>query len=609
MGTTPSGGDTMTMTATVQRLHRRLLRIAAALIAATLLGALVPPAPASADIGVGFNDGQLEAKIRTALGVPSGSITTSMMAGLTYLDISNAGITDLTGLEYATGLVSLAAQGNQISDLTSLVGLSHLQQLNLSQNKVADVSDLGGLENLIFLSMGDNQYTSIASLSGLTKLTVLAVNRTGVTDLSPVSTMTSLTYLGISEDDISDLTPLTNLTALTTLYAGQTKISDLTPLAGLTNLDLIDVDNDPIASLEPLAGLANLREFDAGSSDTITDLAPLASLSKLQHLGLSGAQIYDISALTNLSSEPGWVYLDYNWLDLTPGSSADQVIAGLTARGYTVYASPQRRGGKVSGIVTDSVGTPVAGAKVSVDTGQETTTAADGSYVFALLKPGTRTLTFTKAHYATTSQTPTVDENFPTQADATLSPDPGTISGTVSAANRGPLSGVTVKLDGTPIATTAANGSYSLPASAGRHTLTFAKAYYLNGAANPTVPAGAGVTANATLTPIRIAQTITRSPNKATLTAKRKHGKATVTLSATVTDARGPIAGQTVRLQRSSNGKTKWKNVYLRVTNAGGRATVVITTKKRQTVYYRWYAPTTAADFTKTSAKQKVRIR
>ncbi|MCE1173230.1 MAG: carboxypeptidase-like regulatory domain-containing protein, partial [Propionibacteriales bacterium] len=286
-----------------------------------------------------------------------------------------------------------------------------------------------------------------------------------------------------------------------------------------------------------------------------------------------------------------------------------QIIGTLVARGYDLYVSPQRAGGTVAGVVTDTQGTPVGGAVVTADTGQHTTTAADGTYTLVQLKPGVRTLTFTKANYATTTQTPTIDADLPATADATMAGVAGTISGTVSASTGALISGATVALDGTPITTTAADGSYTLPAGAGSHTVTVTKAYYLTGTATPTVPAGSGVTANVTLAPVQLTQTITRAPAKSTITVTRKHGKATVTLSAIFADARGAIPGQSVRLQRSTNGKTKWKTVYTRVTTTAGKATVVFTTKKRQTVYYRWYAPTTAADLTKTSTKQKVRIR
>ncbi len=599
----------MTMNTTAQRLRHRLARLAAALLAVTVLGAIIPPTPASADFGVGFNDAQLEAKIRTALSVPSGSITTSMMAGLTSLDISNAGVTDLSGLEYATNLQYLVALNNQISDLSPLIGLSSLQELTLQKNNITDVSDLSGLTNLTKLTIGDNPISSLTPLAGLTKLRVLSLPQTAVTDITPVAGFTSMFYLDISNTDVADLSPLKNLTAPAVLYAFSTKVTDLTPLAGLVNLDLLDVTGDPITSLEPLANLVNLRELDAYSTDTITDLTPLAGLPKLQHLGVSGGQIYDISPLAQLNAGPGWVYLGYNWLDLSLGSSTQQTIDTLVDHGYDVYVSPQREGGTVTGVVTDGHGTPLAGATVTADTGQHTTTAANGTYSLVQLKPGVRTLTFTKASYTTTTQSPSIDATVPATADAIMAATPGTISGTVSATSGAPVSGATVTLDGSPATTTAADGSYTLPASAGNHTLTVTKAYYLDATTSPTVTAGSGVTANVTLTPVQLGQTITRSPSRATITAKRKHGKAILTLSATFTDARGAITGQTVQLQRSTNGKTKWKNVYLRVTDAAGRATVVVTTKKRQTVYYRWYAPTTTADLTKTSAKQKVRVR
>ena len=55
-----------------------------------------------------FPDSNLEAAIRAAIGKPEGSILPSDLEGLTSLDASERGITDLTGLEYCTNLTELS---------------------------------------------------------------------------------------------------------------------------------------------------------------------------------------------------------------------------------------------------------------------------------------------------------------------------------------------------------------------------------------------------------------------------------------------------------------------------------------------------------------------
>ncbi|MFC4223724.1 leucine-rich repeat domain-containing protein, partial [Lysinibacter cavernae] len=53
--------------------------------------------------------------------------------------------------------------------------------------------------------------------------------------------------------------------------------TDLTPLAELTNLDWLDLSGTPITDLTPLAELTNLDWLDL-SGTPITDLSPLAHL-------------------------------------------------------------------------------------------------------------------------------------------------------------------------------------------------------------------------------------------------------------------------------------------------------------------------------------------
>ena len=65
---------------------------------------------------VSIPDANLRAAIETALGKARGApITEAEMASLTSLGGRNKNISDLTGLEYATGLTRLDLYGNELS--------------------------------------------------------------------------------------------------------------------------------------------------------------------------------------------------------------------------------------------------------------------------------------------------------------------------------------------------------------------------------------------------------------------------------------------------------------------------------------------------------------
>ncbi|MDV4343621.1 tandem-95 repeat protein [Methanoculleus sp. YWC-01] len=436
---------------------------------------------------VTFNDPGLEAAVREALGKPVGDITAEDMAGLDTLNADWRGISDLSGLEYATnlqglnlrynfqisdlgplagltnlqtlfldhnqisdlspltGLTSLQHLGlgvNQISDLSPLAGLTNLRDLDLAGNQISDlgpladltnlqhlylsgnqISDLGplaGLMNLQTLDLYTNQISDLGPLTGLANLQDLSLHNNQISDLSPLTGLTNLQDLSLHNNQISDLSPLTGLTNLQTLFlynnqisnlsplAGMTnlqmlflesnQISDLGPLADLTNLQTLDLDHNQISDLGPLAGLTNLGSLDLGYNQ-ISDLGPLADLTNLQHLYLSGNQISDLgplAGLTNLGSlylgynqisdisplvansglgSRDYVYLHYNYLDLTPGSAAMNDIQTLLDRGVYAYYKPQNPlptytldlavNPDGSGTVTGA-GTYAAGATVSI---------------------------------------------------------------------------------------------------------------------------------------------------------------------------------------------------------------------------------------------------
>ena len=67
---------------------------------------------------VNFPDPNLEAAIREAINKPEGPITDEDLAGLTELDASNRGISDLTGIEHCINLQWLDLRGNQITDIS-----------------------------------------------------------------------------------------------------------------------------------------------------------------------------------------------------------------------------------------------------------------------------------------------------------------------------------------------------------------------------------------------------------------------------------------------------------------------------------------------------------
>ena len=125
--------------------------------------------------------------------------------------------------------------------------------------------------------------------------------------------MATLTELRAPNANISDLTGLEAATNLTELYLGATyvfaeerflnsnSISDISPLAGLTKLVDLGLGSNSISDISPLAGLNSLEVLGL-EKNSIANISPLAGLNNLTKLYLSANSISNLSPLANLTN-------------------------------------------------------------------------------------------------------------------------------------------------------------------------------------------------------------------------------------------------------------------------------------------------------------------
>ena len=347
------------------------------------------------EMQVTIPDENLRAAIETALRKASGaSISRTEMASLTRLEAQDSDIRDLTGLEFATGLISLNLSNNIISDITLLSGLTSLTSLILSDNVISDLTPLSGMTNLTVLILSGNLFSDISPLSGLTNLTSLNLSHNSISNISPLSGLTNLLVLilyddtlirdrsvlsrlsNLSEPDIPDANlraaikiamgkasddPLTDfeMAFFPELEVPNSNIRDLTGLELATSLTSLDlgtelvsgvgyVNSNHISDFSPLSGLTNLRTLDLGGN-SISDLSALSGaisgLPNLERLYLDNNSISDLtplSGLTNLArldldknsiSDPSPLsgLANLEWLDLDTNSISDiSALSGLT---------------------------------------------------------------------------------------------------------------------------------------------------------------------------------------------------------------------------------------------------------------------------------------
>ncbi len=221
----------------------KMVRMAAIV---ALVGLVVLSGAASAQT-VHFNDNNLKQAVKDKLGITTDP-TQAQMASPTFtsLDAFSKGITDLTGLEYAT----------------------NLQSLDLSDNAISDISPLGGLTNLKFIHLGSNQISDISPLRSLTNLKVIYLDSNQINDISPLEALNSLLTLILHGNQISDISPLGGLPNLQALGLIGNQISDISFLAGLTTLIEVGLQDNP---LHPDACTKYIPQMESHGTEVVHD--------------------------------------------------------------------------------------------------------------------------------------------------------------------------------------------------------------------------------------------------------------------------------------------------------------------------------------------------
>jgi len=224
----------------------------------------------------------------------------SELSDLTYLNISNTSVDDISALRNANKLKVLQANSTLIEDLSSLKYCITLEELEIANTNVSDLQVLQALHNLKKLD----------------------ISNTMVSRLQNLKNCTSLTNISLSGCKISNIVPLQDLTQLTSVDVSKTSIRDLTPLSQLKDLQSLNISGTAVINLEPLSQLENLTELYC-SNTNINDLTPLKNNRKLGKIYCDHSRIGDAEA-SAFTKENRFTLVIYetealrNWWDELP---------------------------------------------------------------------------------------------------------------------------------------------------------------------------------------------------------------------------------------------------------------------------------------------------
>ncbi len=294
---------------------------------------------------VNIPDTKLRTAIAEVLGKASNAvITAGEMATLRHFVAHDADISDLTGLEFATGLEEIRCNDNLISDLSPLAGLVKLHVIEFRHNVIEDLSPIDGLTNLGWLIVPHNLISDLSPIEGMINLRGLDIGHNVISDLSPLQDMIRLERIWMNENLLGDLSPLAGLISLRSFHSWGTPILNLSTLTKLPKLREIDICGGEISDLSPLEGFSILKELYLVGNE-ISDISPLATLTGLTRLSLKNNRVSDVSPLASLPNLT-WIELDENNIsDFSPLNALPGrvTIVGHDNPGFT-RAAPKIEG-------------------------------------------------------------------------------------------------------------------------------------------------------------------------------------------------------------------------------------------------------------------------
>ncbi len=260
-----------------------------------------------------FPDENFRKAIKASTGMTSDVFTPS---SITYLDVSNSGISNITGIELFTNLKTLLASNNSLSFA------------NLQHNLNLEVLDLSYNSTLL------TTYTDASQVTGNGRIFIR--NCTGLTDF----------YLNNCNFNAIGVGTLTNLKKL--IVSNNTPLDYVTSINSCTKLEHLEIANCGITSNNDALGsdkfgaLTSLKYLDASDNSNL-DVVYLTNKTNLETLILNGDTklrtatdniLQGLSSLTNLK------HVEFNGVDLSTknfiGSESD--AGRLTAsRGSLEY--------------------------------------------------------------------------------------------------------------------------------------------------------------------------------------------------------------------------------------------------------------------------------
>jgi len=227
------------------------------------------------------------------------TISKTNLQNVTYLDLSDKNIVNISGIEKFT----------------------NLKELNLFKNKITDVTPLNNNATIEKLSLNSNELDN--------------------EELNKIATMSNLKILAISNmKNITNIAPIFNMTQLQELYAYSNSITDITGIENLTNLQKLDLRWNSILQFPTINGIPdeNLNVGNQRYIDTVIN-----SLTDKIEISLPQAFMQAKDSESMYYSQNGFTLRNCEWNSDKTKIIVDTQIVAIANAGIEINS------GKLSG--------------------------------------------------------------------------------------------------------------------------------------------------------------------------------------------------------------------------------------------------------------------
>ncbi|WP_200542372.1 bacterial Ig-like domain-containing protein [Erysipelothrix sp. strain 2 (EsS2-7-Brazil)] len=359
-------------------------------------------------------DAALREIIAANVNVAVEDLTPNDLLNVSILDINQASVADLTGIDQLVNVQTITIQNTNVTSLEPIKNLPVLSNIvlrnnanaieigpNLGTNPVLKTLEIKG-DHVTDLEVIVDAKASLESLSitfaeahyagadfswigQLDNLETLLLTKNGLTDISFVSSLAHLRTFGAAQNKISDISFLNQMpqTEMDMITLSVNEIEDISALAHFDAIGYLSIGNNPLSSIAALEGkkISTINLDNSGlNNDDIGVILSIAiapdgpNVGYANSISLDQNHISDISSLNDiLALRPGvMIYVNeqgiYEDAVELQGDSYAQKIELIDYEGQPlVWVDPL--GSHATGTFDDTTST-MNWANFTVDTGE-----------------------------------------------------------------------------------------------------------------------------------------------------------------------------------------------------------------------------------------------